>query len=172
MVKEIIKYGSVVLIACGLCFFMTKRYSNRIAYIDITKVYGEFKLTRELDAKLKATNEHRKTILDSLGFSIKMLETRLGLDPKNQEQLKIYQLQRQEYFTKDEQYAKDYEAQSQEYNTQILKQINEYTEKYRITKGIDVLIGANGSGFMMAADTKLDMTPDFISYINSSYSGK
>lgn len=166
MTKEIIRFASILLLSLAGCFLMVRYKSQKLAYIDMTKVYNDYKLTKDLDRKLKDTNQARKNILDSLAIGLKMTESSIRADQKNQELLIAYQKRREEYVMRKEQFEKDYEQQSQEYNGQILKQINQFTEEYRVSKGIDMLVGANGNGFIMAGNPDMDCSAEFIEFIN------
>ncbi|MBS1637741.1 MAG: OmpH family outer membrane protein [Bacteroidetes bacterium] len=166
MLKEIIRFvvtASVVLLAC---FLLVRHQSTRFAFVDMTKVYADFKLTKDLDKKLKETNQARQNILDSLSISLKMIESELKAGKKDAQLLSNYNMKREELMMRQEQFSKDFEQQSQEYNSQILKQINEKIEEYRTDKGLDIVIGANGNGFIMAGNTALDCTTGFIEFIN------
>lgn len=167
MKKELIRFVVTAAVCFTGVFIYVNYKSTKVAYIDMSKVYNDFKLTKELDKKLKETNAMRKTILDSLALAAKMFESQAKMLKDNSEAIKNYELKKEEFILKQEQFSKDYENQSQEYNAQILKQINQYSDEYRVSKGIDILIGADGSGIVMAGNSKLDLSDDFVNFINS-----
>ena len=169
MVKEIIKIVAILGLTILGCFLYIRFTAVKLAYIDISKIYNEFKFTKELDFKLKATNQKRKELLDSVGLQLKMLETQINNGSKNEELIKRYEMKREEYLARQEQFSNDNAAQAQEYNEQILKQVNQYAEDFRKDKRVDIIFGANGNGVIMAGNETMDLTGEYLAYLNSKY---
>jgi outer membrane protein len=140
--------------------------------VDLNKAYSEFKMTKELDAKLTLTEQNRKNILDSLKFKFELVTRQLNNDMKNTELQKQYSMIREEYSLRQQQLTTDQDEQTKQYNDQIFKQINQYVQDYRKEKGYDIVLGASGNGAVMSADEKFDITSDMVNYMNEKYQGK
>ena len=151
-------------------YYSTK--STKVVYVDLNKAYSEFKMTKELDAKLTLTEQNRKNILDSLKFKFELVTRQLNNDMKNTELQKQYSMIREEYSLRQQQLTTDQDEQTKQYNDQIFKQINQYVQDYRKEKGYDIVLGASGNGAVMSADEKFDITSDMVNYMNEKYQGK
>lgn len=137
-----------------------------VVYIHNQKVFESFKLTTELDAKLTKTFEARKSVLENLDLKIQAMKTAEKTDSDSLIWLQETFMQKQQEFTEDQ------TQQQQNYNKRIWTQINQYAQEFRDAHRYDVVLGADGSGRIMAADPDKDVTDTFIEFINQKYEGK
>jgi outer membrane protein len=56
--------------------------------------------------------------------------------------------------------------------TKIWTQLNQYITEYGKTKDYEYILGANGSGSLMYADSTLNITEEVTAFANKKYSGK
>ena len=137
---------------------------SKIGYVEVGELYEEFSLTKELDARFQNTNRARQQVLDSLGNMIQRLER----DSSGSTRLRTLQYAFQE---KQQAFEEDSRNQLGQYNEQISGQLNQYIEEFRQEEGYDILLGAQGSGAIMAVDSALNVTQTAITYINQRYAG-
>jgi outer membrane protein len=73
---------------------------------------------------------------------------------------------------KKQQFDDDNQDMSKQYTEEIMKQLNEYVRDYGKANGYTYILGAQGSGSIMSADDKNDITTTVLEYVNEKYKGK
>jgi Skp family chaperone for outer membrane proteins len=170
-------YVILMLFALACIMFCALYFSKpKIAYVDLPKVYSRFELKAELEKKHENTKNQRLLILDSLKIKLQKLSKNLSLiKDRNTEDFKRgfydFNLLKQEYQEKEQNFTENDEVQVSEYEKQIWTRINNYTKAFTKENSIDILLGADGSGTVMNMNEKFDYTEEFIKYINSNYQG-
>jgi len=155
--------SAVFLLALATVQWLT---TPRIAYVDLPKVFNEFELKKDLETRLMSDYNEKNKVLDSLKLSLGQLE----LKSKGDFQMAGYQ--RQNIIQTAEALQYDQENKTRELNEQIYKRLNEYVHQFAKEEGYDFILGAEGSGIIMAANTKKDITEEVIQYINRKYQDK
>ncbi|MGZ3862792.1 MAG: OmpH family outer membrane protein [Bacteroidia bacterium] len=161
----------IISVSVLVTYFFVKKNEIKLVYIDVNKVYNEFKLTKELDAKITTTQTIRKNIMDSLSMELESISRELSIKGNNKELQNVFMLKRQDYISKEKKFLEDNEAQVSMYNEQIFKQMNQYIDEYKKENNLDFILGASGNGYIMAATERLDITKLIIEYINEKYKG-
>ena len=156
-----------VILAAGIVFsIFYKRDEKKIVYVEIGKLYKEFKLTKELESQYKNVANARKLFLDSLEIRIRSI-----MDDNSREK-EINEMKNQ-YVLKKQQFDEDNNAMNTQLNGQIMNQLNQYMTDYGQENGFDFIFGAEGSGAIMYADEKsYNLTEPVLAFINSKYEGK
>ncbi len=160
--------SGVVLLNYWLC----GKQQNTIVWVNLSKVYNEFDLKKELEGKFKIVQTERKKILDSLELNLKVLGNQVELT-KGKDEVKLYefQMKREEYLTKKEQFEQDNAQLQGDYNQQVLTQINQYVKEYALSNNYSYVLGADGTGTLMFANDGKEVTGDILVYINNKYKG-
>lgn len=167
-----IPLAGVTLLGGGALIY--RNVMPRTAYVNLAQAYRQFTLTRELEAKLNATKRARQAVLDSLALQVRRLEARAQaegggrLDPARSEAL---QTKAEEYRLKEKQFEEDNQALTEQYTNQVWTQINQYMKNYGKEHRYTYILGAEGSGVLMYADERFDITSDVIAYLNRRYGG-
>ena len=161
----------VILIALGTGLLFALNSRTEIAYVNSNRVFAEFMLSKELKGKLDQTNEARKQVLDELDRKIKGLASVLEQNSQKTTVRDSLEQLVQTVAYKQEEYTLDNEQQATKYNEQIWTQLNQYLQDYCDEQGLDALLGADGSGSLLAGDKTLDRTDVVIQYINQRYLG-
>ena len=166
--------GVVLFLITGSSFTYSYLSNNngRIVYIDLNRVVSEFKLTKELEAKLAITSEKRQNLMDSLKLDLELLSRKVNLDRNNSELQAEFIAKRNDYAAKSNEFTKDNEYQSQEYNRQVFSQINQYVDDFRKERGYSIVLGTSGDGTVMSGDETCNVTEIVSEYINQKYAGK
>lgn len=147
--------------------------NQKVAYVDLNEVYNDFQLKKELESKLKNTQNQRKTILDSIRIQLNLLKAKVTSAPKPDEDfIRQFEYKRQEYLLKEKQFSEENDNLSQQYTDQIMKQMNQYVEDYGKSKNYDWIQGAKGDGGLMYVNKKFNITKEVLEYINSRYKGE
>ena len=154
-------------------FIITK---PKVGYVEIGKVYNEFKLKKELDKQLENVVNKRKLATDSLELELTMLSSKLqsiGEKAKEFPELaKTFEYKRQNYLMRKQSFAKDNEALTLQYEEQIFTQVNQYMKEYGSQMGYAYIFGADGSGNLMYAEDASNITGEVSKYIDQKYLGK
>jgi outer membrane protein len=171
-VKTIIVNSAIVIaISLGVVYF-TNYKSKKYAWINISKVYGDFFLKKELENKLKIVGDERKRIIDSLELNLKLMVKKLEQDPmKNETAMEEFQAKKEKFFELKQQFEADNEQLQENYNKQVLTQINQYVKDYAEKNNWDMIFGADGTGAIMYAEGNIEITNDVIVFINTKYKG-
>lgn len=164
--------------AGGLCLLIGGIYLilsvlvPKTGYINTTRVFSEFQMTRELEKELENTEKKRKESLDSLRVQLSVLYRDIqNTKEKNQEKIGTFKTLQQQFYLKEKQFEKDNEDLSAQYNTQIWTQLNQYIKEFGDQNSYTYIYGANGEGNLMYAKDKEDITEDVIRFIQKKYKG-
>lgn len=160
--------GGLFLFAICLSAIVVYQWLSmpRIAYVDLPKVFNEFELKKDLEARLMSDYKDKSRIIDSLKLALGQTDIKVNGD------FQKVGYQRQNIIQTAEALEYDHQNKSQELNGQIYKRLNEYVHEFAREEGYDFILGAEGSGIIMAADAKKDITEEVISYINRKYQDK
>jgi outer membrane protein len=141
-------------------------------YIDTGRLYQNFLLSKELNEKLKAQFENRKAVLDSLYNNLQAEAQRRAEGPMNKEQqLALTQL-RQTYLQKQEEFEKENREETMRCERKIWNQVNQYLIEFGKNEHYNFILGANGDGNIMYANTEIDITGEVTTYLNKRYNGE
>lgn len=160
-----------VLILVALIGFEINKQLQNNAWIDVKRVYNEFEFKKELEKKLKLTEEGKKKLLDSLELDLNLMIRQFQNVKITDTDNKKFEIKRQEYLLKKEHYEQENTELQKNYNEQILAQINQYVNDYCKGEDYDFVFGADGNGSLMYASEKKDITSEIIEFINKKYKG-
>lgn len=160
------------IVVLFVLFGMQKMDEKVTVYVNVQKIYDDFQLKKELESKLTNVQQARKTVLDSLELKLKILSGKIENAAKRDTEKENYFVElREQYLMKKKQFEEDNQAMTSQYSQQIMKQLNEYTQEYGKQKGYTFILGAEGSGGIMYASEKMDVTAEVLEYVNSRYKG-
>jgi len=154
-----------------ISIFLFSCAEKKDGFVQVSKLYNDFEMTKELSKKLEVSTQVKTQILDSLKFSIKQLEIQLNSDAK-EELIRVYELKKQEYLYKEGMFTEESQRLSQTYSDQTMNQINEYVQEFGKSNGYEYIYGASGNGSLMYAKDANDITDQILVFINNKYQGK
>jgi outer membrane protein len=166
---------AVIFLSLGILGWMSYSNSNgkqRIAYMDVTRVFNEFNLKKELQKKYIDQMSGQKKMIDSLGFLVQ----RMGVDLENTStpdsvKMNRFLLKRKQYMTMVREYDDQDKKLNNQYDGQILAQMNEYIKEYGEENGFDLILGSMGNGNIMQGSQRMDVTTEVVKFINKKYEG-
>ncbi|MBL4706129.1 MAG: OmpH family outer membrane protein [Flavobacteriales bacterium] len=174
------KGGRILLwvLVLGIGVLSVLNYLNRpedkqekVAYVDLTKVFNEFEMKKELQGKLEGEIGEKKQVLDSLVFKLSIAKSNAEM-PGAAEEVRWKYQQMQNYFFQEKKAYEGYSiAQTHNYDEQILKQMGQYISDYGDEKGFKLILGKNESGNVLYGDDPSDITEELIISINAKYQG-
>jgi outer membrane protein len=161
---------TVLVICSGIVYVYLK--IPKIAYINSSKVFNEFKLKKELEKDLKKLESSRQSLIDSLKLDLNMkFEKVNGSKKVIQQEVDEYKRMQQQFYLKEKQFKDDYEALAGQYTEQVWKQLNQYIKEYGEKNAYDYILGTKGEGEIMYANDREDLTLKVTEYANSKYEG-
>lgn len=161
-----------LLLGAGLLFqTMSSRGQLKTGYVTNAKLYAEFLLSKELDAKLKSVQTTRQSILDSLELQLNALERKLAGKTATAAEQATFSRLRQEYSLKQQQFVEDNTLLTQRYQEEIATQLNQYLKDFTAEQEYDYIFGATGAGSLMGAKDSYDVTNAVLTYVNDRYKG-
>lgn len=158
MKQNILLYTLLVIVLALSAWVVNKEFSSKeIAYIDIEKLVNGYELKKDMEKDAGKNLYVIQHAIDSLEMIRKTI---------NQQGPTLIdsQISRAKYI-----YDEYYTSSSNEMNKNIWERLNPVIEQYGKEKGLEILIGANGSGSLLYADKGRDRTDDLIKYINKKY---
>lgn len=161
----------VSFVLIGLIIFMSSN-KEKVGWIELGKVYNDFEMKKELESNLTKTQKARQALMDSLEIELKMLSRQIQDEKgKDKNKVNLFEVKKEDYFTKKRKFEEDNDAQTKQYNEQILRQLNQYVKDYGKKYGYTFIYGAEGSGALMYADEGKEITSEMKKYINEKYKG-
>lgn len=158
------------IIGIGVLLWQTR---VKTAYVDMAKVYNTFKLKEELERKLQFSQKQRERVIDSLEIQLKTLSNKIELEQgRNKEDLRTFELKREEYALREQQIKEDNQAQAENYKEQIWKQLDQYVQDFGDAKGYDYIFGVDESYTIFYKNESHDITTELLEYVNKKYQGK
>ncbi len=149
-----------------LCIKQSESSNYKIGYVEISKVYDEFSLTKKLNEDFTRMQTAKQGQIDTLKLRIEQMEISINNGNKNQteEYLKL----KEQYVLLQEQINNDNLIVQNKYLEQISTQLNSLVKEYGDKENYDVILGANGDGNIMHGKEALNITEDVIAYINKT----
>jgi outer membrane protein len=148
--------GLIALVSLGGVIWLLTAKKEKIGFVYNQQVFEKFEGTRELKEKLSRQEAQFKSMLDSLSLLVN--SGRKDLAPYLQNKAQELGLKHQEV--------------SQTYTADIWKRINDEAMNFGKENGYDYILGAAGNGNMMYAKDQLNVTDEFIEFLNTRYTGK
>lgn len=148
------KYLAILLII----FLASCSNSNNIKVIDLVKVFNSY--------QLKIDMEHADSII--LNKKIREIDSLKGLLEFQKDNIPVQEFNNQIYLL-DMDFEKAFQESNNRINEAVWKNINMLTKDFGKKNKIQILIGANSMGSAVYYEDVVDMTNDFILYINENY---
>lgn len=168
-VHFILLYALLISLAVFSVYSLSK---HKTAYLDMQSVFNDFKLKHTLENKLTNAEAARKSVLDSMLMQLKIMDEELSRKPDNVLVRRLYETGKEEYIEKEQQFKEDSQRQAEEYDKQIWKQLNQYISQYGKENNYSLILGADGSGHVMYAEEKMNITAEVKEFVNNKYDGK
>ena len=169
---------AVVAIIFSIITFFLSQNTSELVYVDVNKLLDGYKRTKVVRAEFEKKAKVLKSNVDSLvvdwqkelklyekersGYSKKELTLKQELLGNKQQQINNYQQAIQKQIQ---------EADKKATQT-VTNDINDFVKEYGKEKGYKIIFGASGSGNIMYADKRSDLTPIVLEELNAEFQGK
>ncbi len=160
----------------GLILFLVSNSiqdeNSQIVYINNTKVFNGFNMTKDLLKVNQKTLDVKTKRLDSLLVIARKIEQDLNTKRN------ITEKDKQEYATiqnkvvnENKEVKEMQKAISQDINQQVWNRLNEYVKSFGKENNSILILGTQGRGNIMYANEAIDFTDEFLEYTNKKYEG-
>lgn len=165
--------GPIALIA--FCVSITSlvlmfNKTEKIVFANIETVYNEFTMKKELELKFDNVTALRQQILDSLKLELNILSQKIS-SKTDVENVKNFQLKRQEYALKEQSFAESTQQTNDQYKDQIWKQLSQYIMQYGKKNNCKYILGFENKTSILYGDEAQDVTKELELYVNEMYKG-
>jgi outer membrane protein len=168
-----------ILLSIALCIFISLATSylyiqsseQKTGYMNLSVIYKEFSMKKELENTFTKIQTQRKEALDSMELELELLNKRLNAEGEEKDLVAAFEKRRENYLQYKKQFQDDNELMQQQYTEKINKQLNQYVIDYGKEKDYDYLLGGDGTGTVMFAKDGHNITEEVLEYINKKYQG-
>lgn len=168
--KEII-YVVILILGFLAGWVYIRTIEKKIVFVKTGELFDGFEMKKELERSFISVQSGRKQQLDSLELELNMINNQIGQDGRKQDLIEIFEVKRDFFLQRKEQFEEDDALMQDQYTSKIKKQLNQYVADYGKEHNCDYILGAEGSGALMFAKDKDDVTKDVLMYINKKYKG-
>jgi outer membrane protein len=154
----------LIAVSVGVYVMAAKPEEKKIAYINNGELLSSFKMALEMDEKLKAIEQSKQLVLDSMIMQIKTLDATKQKD-EIEKQKNIFLMKRSSF-------TEEISKIKQSSNEKIANQINQYVKEFAEENNFDFVLGAAGNANIWYSKETNNVTKDVIQYANNKYDGK
>lgn len=156
-----------------LILFSSCSNNGKIGFVDLPKVFENFQYKKDMEAKLKKSEEERKKILDTLELKILSFESTLKSKKKiSDEEIAYSRSLRIQFEKKNNEFENDTRNQVAEYDKLIIKQMSQYIQEYGEKNGFRFIFGRTEDNVLLYGNESCDVTKEVSSFINEKFNGK
>lgn len=151
------------LIVSALVYYFDKNENKKeeLVFVDNTKLFNEFNMTKEIKLREEATMKVLKYKIDSLYVIYK------GLNKKSK-QAKSLEI---ELNSKSEVLKNVQDNYTNNLTQNVWTRLNEYMSQYGKNNNLTILFGTTGNGNIMYAKEGANITNSVLSFCNKKYEG-
>lgn len=161
-----------------LSIYLSQNKSSDLVYVDVNKLLDGYSRTKIVRAEFEDKAKILKSNVDSLVIGwqneLKDYEKNRSSYTKNELELKQELLGNKQQQINNYQQAiqKQIQDEDKKATQTVINDINDYVKEYGKNKGYKIIFGASGSGNIMYADEKTDLTETILKGLNKEFEGK
>jgi len=162
------KEGRILFISFLMCiasgsvfYWMAERQHKKIAVVDAVKLFDQFNMKKEMEAR-------EKTKLELLNKRVDSITTELQLAKASQNEDAIKRLSYTYNYIKGSM-ENEFKQSNRDINEQVWKRLNPALDEYGRKHNLHLIIGANGMGSVLYNDEYYDLTSELIKFVNKKY---
>ena len=133
-------------------------------------MYDEFVMKKELETKFESVAQMRQQILDSLKLELTILSKSIT-SKDDIEKINFFQLKRQEFALKEQNFNESTEQTNEQYKNQIWKQLSQYIMQFGKQNDYTYMLGFENKSSILYGDEAEDVTKSLVVYVNEVYKG-
>jgi outer membrane protein len=169
--KDSLKSVLLVLIAVGISIgYTTWRNKKKQAVVDLKTLFDQFDMKKEYQKKYEAVTIEKQKSLDSLSILLRTYSAREA--QLSQKELEEARMISRALNAKQRAFEEDNARITAEYDKEVISRLFLYSRAFSKEKGYDLVLGNDGNGVLLYNDEAIDVTKEFVDYVNQSYAGK
>jgi len=166
------------LILTGVALLALTACTDKVAFIDNSKLLNDYQEKKDIEAKLKgqisAYERKRDSISMAFQTEARAFDAQAKTLPQNVAQKKYNELMQksqilQQHLQQEEQKI---QMESQTQMDSLLSKVKKNIKEYGKQKGYTFILGANDGGSVLYGSEKKDITKEVTEYLNNQYKGK
>ncbi len=170
--RNLIITSFIVIVATIVLVSYMHTNEKKTAFINLKQVFEEFEYKKEMEGKLKAVQQERQKIIDSLEFELRLFAKQLESERKpTNSDIVLFEAKRDDLSRKQQQFEEDNTALIEKYDKQIIGQLNQYVADFGQKEGYKYIFGNDGNGNIMYGSESENVTSQVIKFINNRYKG-
>ncbi len=142
-------------------YLLLKNDNKKIGVVDAVRLFDQYNMKKELEDKAKVKLQLMGKQMDSVENLLNMAKA-----VKNEEEIKKMSYA---YSYVRGSVENEYKQSNKEINEQVWKRLNSAIDAYGKSKGLHLIIGANGMGSVLFNDDYYDLTSEAIKFVNNKY---
>lgn len=160
----------VVIITVLITIISIKIFNKteRVVYVDLQKVYKEFKMKAEMEKEAESLLHSRQIMLDSLLSDLQSRELKIK-DSKDKNLRKKFENDKENYIQKKQYFENSSQQIIDVYNGKLWEEIQRLSTEFAKSHKIDIILGKGSNQAFVYGNEKLDCTNEFLEYINQHY---
>ncbi len=166
---------NLIYVVLAVLMFASCQQSQKIAYVDNSKLINDYQEKIEVEAVLKSKIAVYEKRRDSLTRAFQLEVQEAEIKAKQMSQANLQKLQ-QEFQQKDQalgqrlQFEQQQIAQeSQAQNDSLIKKVKAFVKDYGKTNGYSFILGSNEAGSVMFGKEDADLTQVILDALNANY---
>ncbi|ATA70604.1 OmpH family outer membrane protein [Capnocytophaga sputigena] len=167
------------LILTGVAILTLTACTDKVAFVDNSKLLNEYQEKKDIEAKLKTEVDAYKKKRDSISVAFqteaRAFDTQAKTLPQNVAQKKYNELMQKSQILQQhlQQEEERLQLESQTQMDSLLSKVKKNIKEYGKQKGYTFILGANDGGSVLYGADNKDITKEVTEYLNNQYkSGK
>ena len=162
------------LILTGVAILTLTACTDKVAFVDNSKLLNEYQEKKDIEAKLKTEVDAYKKKRDSISVAFqteaRAFDAQAKTLPQNVAQKKYTELMQKSQILQEEERL---QLESQTQMGSLLNKVKKNIKEYGKQKGYTFILGANDGGSVLYGADNKDITKEVTEYLNNQYkSGK
>jgi len=163
-----IKKGILLLIFLFTNSVVVYPQNLKIGYVDIFKVFNQYKKTQDYDKILENERNEKEKLLEEKKEEIKKMQEKLSLLSKKEQEKQRAQITKkaEEYRKMERQFFLDLKRERDEKMREIIEDINRVVKEYGEKNGYKFIFN---KGAVLYAEEGTDLTQTILKIMNQNY---
>lgn len=168
--KNKLLFAIVIILTILLTIIAFKFFSNteKVVYVDLQKVYKDFKMKSEIEKEAESILQSRQIKLDSLLSELESKESAI-IKSKNNELKKNFEKEKEIFLKKKKYFENSSQQIIEHYNSKIWDEIQRLSIDYAKIGNYSMILAKGAAQSFIYGKDDLDCTNQFIEYINKHY---
>jgi outer membrane protein len=169
--KDNLKILIAMIIAIAVSIgYMTWQSRKKQVVVDLKTLFDQFDMKKEYQKKYQSITTEKQKSLDSLTILLRNYSAREAQLTKAE--LDQARMVNKMLIIKQNAFEDENAKITAEYDKEVISRLLLYSKEFSKERGYDVVFGNDGTGAVLYNSEAIDVTKEFVDYVNQSYAGK